>query len=99
MTKFDDHNFISSEVHCIPIVDFHGNTSERLVLRRVFWLNPLGKSSHFAEIISPSLADDCMRFVDRSLVVGWKCAQCNTTLFGTSIVDLLHAPCCTKENL
>lgn len=95
MSKYE--SFTACDVHCIPVINAQGDTISGLGLRRVFWLNPPGKSSSQVEVSVPLLADDNLRFENRSLVVGWKCLKCNRILFGTCIEDLLHAPCCGME--
>ena len=102
MTKFEDlkvdEYFISCEAHCIPRI-----TSEyelrKLVLLKCFWLNPPGKESSRVSIVVPILSGDKRKFEQRTIVVGWRCEECKRVLFGTCIEDLLHDPCCVKENL
>jgi len=102
MTKFEDlkvdEYFISCEAHCILKLTA-GGAQRKLVLLKCFWLNPPGKESSRVSIVVPILSGDKRKFEQRTIVVGWRCEECKRVLFGTCIEDLLHDPCCVKENL
>jgi hypothetical protein len=100
MTEFEnwkaDERFISCEAHCVPIMTAK-YALRKLVLLRCFWLNPPGKESSRVSIVVPVLSETKRKFEQRTMVVGWRCAECKRVLFGACIEDLMHAPCCGKE--
>ena len=69
---------------------------EDVLALKVWWLNPPGVHSTRVSIEVPTLSDDKREVVWLSVVAGWKCTRCKALLFGTSIQDLYHSPCCDK---
>ena len=85
----DDTSFIASEA--VRII-----TQEDVLALKVWWLNPPGVMSTRVSVEVPTLSADKREIVWLSMVAGWKCSKCKTLLFGTSIQDLYHSPCCDK---
>lgn len=83
-----DTKYVGDEIAELPAYP------ENIVVAKVFWLNPPGKRSTRVSIDIPMLSTSGRGMEQRNLVAGWRCEQCKKTLFGTSVKDLYHLPCC-----
>ena len=97
MTEFndwcDDERFTQDEAKVL-LVRTASTDFDKILLRRALWLNPPGRRSTRVNFDVQLLSEDKLRMETRSVVAGWKCVQCQATLFGTRLEDLKHRPCC-----
>ena len=82
-----DRHFMTAEA--VRVVD-------DVIATKVWWLNHPGKRSTRVSVDASYLSEDKRGIVKRNLVVGWKCENCHTVLFGICAKDLMHLPCCAK---
>jgi hypothetical protein len=80
----EDQKFIASEAVWIWARDM-----ERLVLQKLWWLNPPGCRSTRVSIDFFPLSGE-----PRNMLVCWYCGACKKTLFAVDLDGLHHEPCC-----
>jgi hypothetical protein len=70
------------------------NWNERILLQKVWWLNPPGIRSRTVSFDFPEYSVDKHEIVQRNTVCGWKCLTCHATFFAATREGLRHEPCC-----